>query len=107
MENADLRAKKGGAIVPWLLVCGLVALGGLGYWYGHRPIADELQKKEVVLVKASGELSRAQTAVNTVKSDLDKAQDDLKQVKADLQQSAQQKDADAKLLEELKKQSGG
>jgi chemotaxis protein MotB len=107
MENPDLRSKKGGAIVPWLLVCALLGLGGFGYWYGHRPIADELQKKEVELAKAQGELTHLQTAANSAKADLDKAQDDLKQAKADLQQSAQQKDADAKLLEELKKQAGG
>jgi len=107
MENNDLRPKKGGAIVPWLLVCALLGLGGFGYWYGHRPIAEELQKKEVELAKAQGELTHAQTAANAAKSDLDKAQDELKQARSDLQQSAQQKDADAKLLYELKKQGGG
>src|SRR4051812_30180788 len=107
MENADLRSKKGGAILPWVLVCGLLGLGGYGYWFGHRPVADELQKKEVELAKVGGEVQRAQTAANTAKADLEKAQDELKQAKTDLQQSAQQKDADSKLLDELKKQAGG
>jgi chemotaxis protein MotB len=107
MENADLRPKRGGVILPWVLVAGLLGLGGYGYWFGHKPVADELQKKDVELAKANGEVQRAQGAANTAKADLDKAQDELKQAKSDLQQSAQQKDADSKLLDELKKQAGG
>jgi chemotaxis protein MotB len=108
MENDGvLVPQKRGVILPWVLVCGLLGLGGFGYFYGHRPVADELQKKEVELAKASGELQRAQAAANSAKADFDKAQEELKQAKSDLQQSTQQKDADSKLLDELKKQVSG
>jgi chemotaxis protein MotB len=106
MENAEVRSKKGGVILPWLLVLGLLGLGGYGYWFGHRPVADELQKKEVELAKVSGEVQRSQTAVNAANAERDKAQEELKQARADLAQSTAQKDADQKLLDELKKQVG-
>jgi chemotaxis protein MotB len=94
------------SIVPWALVVFLLGLMGWGYWAGHRPVADELQKKEVELAKATGDAQRANATANQAKTDLDKAQDELKQARSDLTKSAAQQDADQKLLDDLKKQVG-
>jgi chemotaxis protein MotB len=106
-ETIAVVPKKSAVIVPWLLVAALLALFGYGYWVGHKPMAEQLQKKEVELAKATGDVQRAAAETNTAKAELDKAQGELKMVRSELAHSAQQQDADQKLLEELKKQVGG
>ena len=105
-ETIELGSHAGAIALPWILLSVALALGVAGYLRVHRPLAEELEHKDVALAKAGAELERANAASNSAQGELQKLQDELKQARLDLAQSAAQKDADTKLLDELKRQAG-
>jgi chemotaxis protein MotB len=105
-ETIEFKSHAGAIALPWILFLLVLALGVAGYLRVHRPLADELEHKNLVLAKANADLEHANAANSNTQGELQKLQDELKQARTDLQQSAASKDADSKLLDELKKQAG-
>jgi chemotaxis protein MotB len=109
-ETFTLEPKRRGSVVPWLLL--LVILGGIGWLYAtmHRPLVDELAKKDATIATLNGKLAEAQKQADgaqAVRAELDKTQKQLEQMQADLARSATQKSADDQLLTQLKQQLAG
>jgi chemotaxis protein MotB len=100
------RTSSAGVIAPWLVAALAAGAGGYGYFAVHRPLAEEVRQKDAALNKAAVDVKRSGDAALAAQNDLAHARDELQQARTDLAQSAAQKDADQKLLDDLKKQVG-
>jgi chemotaxis protein MotB len=98
------------AFLPWFLFLAVLAGAGYGYWTQHRPLAEELQKRDRALLdltKLAADTKREldeQKAANEV---LEHTKAQLKDAQDQLQRGAAQKAEDDRLLEQLKKEVGG
>jgi chemotaxis protein MotB len=103
------EAKPRRVVLPWLLFLATLGGGGYLYWTVYRPLAEDVHKKDESigsLTKMAADAKRDADAARAAQAELQKAQDQMKQMQADLAKSAEQKSADDKLLDQLKKEVG-